>query len=272
MDSENKNKKINKEVKAIWDANAEWWDDKIGDGNKFQIHLIEPTTEKLLELTKEDIVLDIACGAGRFGRKIAPQVKKVVAFDFSAVFIERAKKRTGQDLKNIEYIVLDATKESDLLSLGINKFDWAVATMALMDISDITPLFKALRKILKPKGRFVFSMIHPCFHSAEIQKFCEDVFDNGRYIIKKGIKISKYRTPFTKMEEEIIGQPKPQYIFHRSLSDIFNIGFRNGFVIDRFEEPAFPFDFTDEEGLRWCEMPEIPPVLMVRMVLLEKDG
>jgi len=262
----------NEEVKAIWDVNAEWWDDKIGDGNKFQIHLIEPSTEKLLELTKDDIVLDIACGAGRFGRKIARQVKEVVAFDFSSVFIERAKKRTPPDLKNIEYIFLDATKESDLLSLGVDKFDWAVATMALMDISDIEPLFKALRRILKPKGRLVFSILHPCFHSAEFQKFCEDVLEDGRYIVKNGIRITKYRTPFTKMEESIIGQPKPQYIFHRSLSDIFNIGFQNGFMIDGFEEAGFSFDFAEERGLEWYEMPEIPPILVVRMVLLEEEG
>jgi len=26
----------------IWNANAAWWDDRIGDGNEFQTHLITP--------------------------------------------------------------------------------------------------------------------------------------------------------------------------------------------------------------------------------------
>jgi hypothetical protein len=34
--------------RRIWDANARWWDDRIGDGNDFQTLLIEPATERLL--------------------------------------------------------------------------------------------------------------------------------------------------------------------------------------------------------------------------------
>jgi hypothetical protein len=30
------------ENRRIWDANALWWDDRIGDGNDFQSVLIEP--------------------------------------------------------------------------------------------------------------------------------------------------------------------------------------------------------------------------------------
>src|SRR5215467_12695023 len=48
----------------IWNANAVWWDDRIGDGNDFQTHLIEPATERLLAISPGDHVLDIACGAG----------------------------------------------------------------------------------------------------------------------------------------------------------------------------------------------------------------
>ena len=41
---------LNGEVQRIWNANAEWWDDRIGDGNDFQDQLIEPATERLLEV------------------------------------------------------------------------------------------------------------------------------------------------------------------------------------------------------------------------------
>ena len=40
----------------IWDALAEWWDDKIGDGNNFQDYLIEPATERLLALKPGELV------------------------------------------------------------------------------------------------------------------------------------------------------------------------------------------------------------------------
>lgn len=31
--------------RRVWDANARWWDDEIGDGNDFQDELIEPARE-----------------------------------------------------------------------------------------------------------------------------------------------------------------------------------------------------------------------------------
>src|SRR5713101_2169918 len=56
------------ENRRIWDANALWWDDRIGDGNDFQTVLIEPATERLLNVVAGDTILDAACGAGRAAR------------------------------------------------------------------------------------------------------------------------------------------------------------------------------------------------------------
>jgi hypothetical protein len=38
------------ENRRIWDVNARWWDDRIGDGNDFQTLLIEPATERLVDV------------------------------------------------------------------------------------------------------------------------------------------------------------------------------------------------------------------------------
>src|SRR5262245_6652856 len=82
------------ENRRIWDTNARWWDDRIGDGNDFQMFLIEPATERLLEISRDDVILDIACGAGRFARRMAELGGQVVAIDWSAEFIARARSRT----------------------------------------------------------------------------------------------------------------------------------------------------------------------------------
>ena len=79
------------ENRRIWDANARWWDDRIGDGNGFQTLLIEPATERLLEIAEGDTILDAACGAGRFARRMAELGARVVALDYSAEFIARAR-------------------------------------------------------------------------------------------------------------------------------------------------------------------------------------
>jgi 2-polyprenyl-3-methyl-5-hydroxy-6-metoxy-1,4-benzoquinol methylase len=258
---------LNGEARRIWDANAEWWDDRIGDGNQFQRELIEPATERLLNITPGTTVLDIGCGGGRFARRLAESGAYVVATDFSERFIQRARSRTPAVLRNIEYHVVDATDAEALLSLGRNRFDGALATMVLMDMACITPLMRTLPVLLKPHGWFVFSVMHPCFQPAEICKFAEQIESDGQLALKTGVKISRYITPAAWRGIGILGQPEPQYYFHRPLHVLFHAGFQNGFVIDAFEEPTFATGPDDGQYLRWDHLAEIPPVLVVRMRL-----
>lgn len=255
------------ENRRIWDANALWWDDRIGDGNDFQALLIEPATERLLAVSDGDVILDVACGAGRFARRMAELGASVVAFDHSAKFVERARQRTAKDAA-VEYHVLDAARTDALLSLGVGRFDKVVCTMALMDMPEIIPLLSALAQMLKPCGVFVFSVTHPCFHSAGIQRFAEMYEDEaGRHIVRTGVKVSSYLTPFAKKTEGIIGQPEPQYYYHRPIHVLFQSCFEAGFVVDGIEEPGLSGPEKPKAGVRWDDMPEIPPIMVVRMTL-----
>jgi 2-polyprenyl-3-methyl-5-hydroxy-6-metoxy-1,4-benzoquinol methylase len=253
------------ENRRIWDANARWWDDQIGDGNDFQTVLIEPATERLLNVSGGDTILDVACGAGRFARRMASLGARVVAFDTSSEFIARARERTPGDAA-IEYSVLDAASVDDMLALGLNRFDKAVCTMALMDMPEITPLFRALARLLKPGGSFVFSVTHPCFHSAAIQRFAELSEETaGRHSVRTGVKVSSYLSPSARKTEGIIGQPEAQLFFHRPFSVLLQAGFDAGFIVDGIEEPGFPHSESGTAGVRWNDMPEIPPILVLRM-------
>jgi len=257
------------ENRRIWDANARWWDDRIGDGNDFQTLLIEPASERLLEIAAGDVILDVACGAGRFARRMVELGARVVAFDCSARFIERARERTAENAP-IEYRVLDAASKDASAALGVRRFDKAVCTMALMDMPEIVPLFSAMAETLKPGGSFVCSVTHPCFHSAAIQRFAE-TYENeaGRHVIQTGIKVSSYLSPFARKAEGIVGQPEPQWYFHRPIQVLLRAGFEAGFVVDGLEEPGLPAPEKRQAGVRWDDMPEIPPIMVVRMRLLE---
>jgi len=253
--------------RRLWNANAEWWDDRIGDGNDFQTELIEPATERLLSIACGDVVLDIACGAGRLARRLAELGAHVVAFDHSERFIERARTRTP-DAASVEYHVIDAADVKALLSLGSARFDKAVCTMALMDMAQVEPLMRALRQLLKRGGAFVFSVAHPCFHSAAIQKFCEMYEEEaGRHVVRAGVKVSAYLTPFARKTEGIIGQPEPQYYFHRPMRVLFNMAFEAGFVMNGIDEPGFSRAEKPKPSVRWDDMPDVPPVMVVRMIL-----
>ena len=254
------------EVRRIWNTNAEWWDDRIGDGNDFQEMLIEPTTERLLEIIPgETTVLDVACGAGRFGRRMAQLGAHVVGCDLSERFIARARGRTPEETANIEYHVADATREDEMLAFGPGRFDGAVATMALMDMPAIAPLFRVLRVLLKPGGWFVFSVMHPCFQPSKVHKFAEAMEADGEYRVETGVKVSHYLTPKASKGIGILGQPEAQFYFHRPLHALLRPGFAEGFTIDALEEPGFGTPPDDRCYLKWDHMPEIPPVLVLRM-------
>jgi 2-polyprenyl-3-methyl-5-hydroxy-6-metoxy-1,4-benzoquinol methylase len=257
---------LNEQARRVRNAIAQWWDDQIGDGNQFQDELIEPTTQKLIGDLAGKTVLDVACGAGRFARRMALLGARVVAVDFCEAFLARAKKRTDPAAA-IEYRLCDATDPNSLRSLGAARFDGTVATMALMDMADIEPLLAALPTLLKPGGWFVFSVIHPCFQTPNHVKFVEATESPGVEQALRGVKVTRYLQPRPWRGEGILGQPEPLLYFHRPLNVLLGAGLRNGLVVDGLEEPPFQTQQQDNKALRWDSMPEIPPVLVVRMRL-----
>ncbi len=251
------------ETRRIWDTIAEWWDDKIGDGNDFQQVLLEPTTERLLGDISGQVILDVGCGAGRFARRMAELGASVVAFDFSERFINRAQQRTPSGMP-IEYQVADGTDYHRLLEFGESRFDHAVATMNLMDMIEIDPLFRALASLLKPNGHFICTIMHPCFQPPGMAKYAELSESDGKFIKQNGVKIPHYLTPIAYRGTGIVGQAETQYYFHRPLSIYMQTALAAGFVLDGLEEPSFPPANVKPGGLRWDDMPEIPPVLAMR--------
>lgn len=204
------------ESRKRWEANADYWDERMGkESNFFHCSIVRPHTEELLDVRKGDLILDIACGTGNFSERIAEKGAQVIAFDYSKTMIAHAKRRRASYLHAISFHIIDATDSGQLRSLKQKRaFDKAVSNMALMDISNIAPLFQVVYEMLKPEGVFVFSTFHPCF-----------LRPDGQYLTR------------TMYEGEAIrGQPVLQYYYHRSLQDILHTTFKAGFILDGFYE------------------------------------
>jgi 2-polyprenyl-3-methyl-5-hydroxy-6-metoxy-1,4-benzoquinol methylase len=259
----------NEETRRAWDANASFWDQKMGEGNDFANQLCWPSILHLLDPQPGQRILDIATGNGLTARRLAALGAKVWASDFSSELIRIAQSRPNpSDL--IQYKIVDATDESALLGAFASSapFDSALCNMALFDMADIEPLFRTLPKLLKPGGFFVFTLTHPAFNNASCVHVVEERDDDGQIKIVYSVKVSQYITPFQSRGIAIRGQPQAQIYFDRPLQTYFNLGFQNGFVLDGFEERAFPPDHPQGSPLGWGgKFSEIPPVLAARMRL-----
>ncbi|GAB4567160.1 MAG: hypothetical protein Fur0017_07330 [Anaerolineales bacterium] len=269
---------LNDETRDAWEVNAQVWDTRMGDeGNDFFNILCWPALASFLDastglsasLKSDTHILDIACGNGLTTRRLVEMgAAHVTAFDFSANLIKFAKKRTAEHASKITYHVMDATDEEQLTSLGKAKFDAAISNMALFDIADIEPLFRALAKILKPGGNFVFSIAHPAFNNASSMHVVEQMDNNGEIKTMYSVKISRYMNSYHQRGLALYNQTKPQVYFERPLQYYLNTAFKNGFVLDGFEERAFPPETPQTSPLGWGgKFSEIPAAIVARVRL-----
>jgi hypothetical protein len=185
----------------------------------------------------------------------------VTAVNFSEKFISIAKSRGSH---RIDYQIIDVTNENDLKKLPNEAFDAIVSTMALMDMENIGVLFDFLPNLLKNRGFFVFSILHPCFNSGENVLVHQRDNLEGQVKNRYSVKIDNYLNEKSNLSIGMIGQHRPQYYFHRPVSTILKRFFDKRFILDAYEEPSFT---NLEESVNTFEnvFKHIPPALICRL-------
>jgi len=256
---------LNEEVREIWEQKADFWDARRAEGNLFHRVLVSPATERLLAIQPGEVVLDIACGNGALARRMAALGAYVVAVDYAETFLARARARTVEHADRIEYATVDATNRDQLQALGRQRFDAAVCSMALMDMADIGVLAATLPELLRPGGRFVFSIQHPCFNSNAVDIVGERGQVGESIATTYAVKVSRYMTLPPGKGVGMPGEPMPHYYFHRPLSRLLGQFFSAGFVLDGMEEPQLEENATEAPPLSWMSVPDIPPILVARL-------
>lgn len=251
---------LHDEIRSAWDQLAQFWDERMTADTTWQGHLIQPAVERLLQLHPGERVLEIACGNGRFARRMSELGARVLATDFSEAMIERARSYGG----DVEYRIADATDAEVLLSLGeVDSFDAVVSNMAIMDIESIEPMVVAATELLRPSGRFVFSTLHPAFNSGDARPTLE-IDQEGSSTEVYSVKVSAYGRSSTGKGVAIPGQPVEQWYFHRPLWMILRPFFSHGFVLDALEEPLVDPERATP-GTPMYVYTQLPGVLVGRM-------
>lgn len=258
---------LNDESRELWNQKAIFWDALHGDeGNKFHRQLIGPGVEKVLALKPGERLLDIACGSGVMARRMAELGGRVTAVDFSAALIERARMRGQSSGEPIQYGIVDATDEEALAALGEGHYDAVVCTMALMDMPVITPLFRAVRRLLKADGRFVFATAHPAFNSNNPIFSIEQGDQGGKMVTLRTLKLAAYLDVPAIKAMGAPNEPVPHYYYHRPLHQLLGEAFAAGLLLDALDEPAFRAQDEDPaRPLGWSSFWQFPPVMVARM-------
>ncbi|HEX8904674.1 MAG TPA: methyltransferase domain-containing protein [Longimicrobiaceae bacterium] len=105
-------------------------------------------------------VLDVGCGAGYFAREMAMRGASVLGVDISARMIGHARSAEAAEPLGAEYVAGDAAEVIPRLDPA--SFDLATSCLALQDMADPPAVLRAVHRVLRPGGRFVASITHPC--------------------------------------------------------------------------------------------------------------
>ena len=221
-----------------WGKVANWYDDLLKkEEGTYQKTLILPNLLRLLQIKRDELILDLACGQGFFSRELAKSGAKVIGVDISAELINIAK----QD-KNVEYHVSSADKLDFLKDKSIDK---VVIILALQNIGKVGETLREISRVLKEKGRLFIILNHPAFRIPKVSSWGWDESKKVQYR-----RIDSY---LSESKEEIQMHPgeKPwekTISFHRPLQFYFKALNKHGFVVSKIEE--WVSNKTSEEGPR----------------------
>ncbi|HYT18463.1 MAG TPA: class I SAM-dependent methyltransferase [Thermoplasmata archaeon] len=245
-----------------WARMAEWYDAKQGDaGDLWHRTLIDPTFLRVVGDVRGRRVLDLACGNGYLSRRFARAGANVVGVDASAPILARARAREEHEPLGIVYHVADA---ADLHMMEDAGFDVVACNMAFMDMEDVEKPIRESARILRPGGRLVASLSHPCFDQGPTSTWLMERLFRTTNVSRR---ISRYREPFVNQIpwEVAPGQIVTTPGYHRPLSWYARALREAGFLIRSLEEPAPTPEFLTKSG-EGSYIAEIPMQLVIEAV------
>jgi SAM-dependent methyltransferase len=256
-----------KEVGRYWDGNAEVWTRLARAGyDVYRDYLNTPAFMAMLPDVDGLAGLDVGCGEGHNTRLIARRGARLTAVDISEVFIRKAKELEKEQPLGIDYRVASAVE----LPFPDESFDFATATMSLMDVPETDRALAEAFRVLRPGGFLQFSICHPCFDTPHRRNLRDE--DGLTYAIEVG---DYFRNLDGEVAEWIFGaapeevrEGLPRFKtprFTRTLSQWLNLLVETGFALERVEEPR-----PSDEVVRQC--PDVQDAQVVAYFLHVRAG
>jgi ubiquinone/menaquinone biosynthesis C-methylase UbiE len=232
-----------------WDAIADDWTSH-ADTNDYRNVFLIPVTLELLGNVSGKTVLDLGCGEGGYSRILRGLGASVMGVDGSERLIRIAAERSGD---SSHYLVRNA---NNLHGLADASFDMVLATMSLMDIEDYPGAVAEIHRVLRPGGRLLMSITHPCFSGPQ-SKWKRSASGELEYF-----QVDRYMERQT-WEEYVTAKFRHPVLFrHMPLADYVNPLLAAGFRMTRFHEPL-PTQEQIDKAPRLARLRRIPYFLFL---------
>lgn len=138
-----------------YDAFAEAYTTE-NESNLFNAYYERPEMLRLAGDVSGRRILDAGCGSGPLSAALRAKGAAVTGFDVSAAMIALARKRLGDDAD------LRVADLATPLPFADAEFDDVVASLVLHYLKDWAGPLAEFRRVLKPGGRLILSVNHPC--------------------------------------------------------------------------------------------------------------
>lgn len=258
-----------------WSGVAGWYDKLVGEeGSEYQRQVVLPGAMRLLGLNQDDACVDVACGQGVLCRQLADRGVKMTGIDAAPPLIAAARLRqkssgeTESASAPIDYRVGDAR---DLSFLPVCTFDAAACLLAIQNINPIGPVFSGVAAALKPWGKLVLVMMHPCFRGLKETAWGWDEKSAVQYR-----RVDRYLLP---RKSPIVAHPGKDpdtytWSFHKPIETYVRALRGAGLLVDAIEE--WPSHKTSDSGPRAAAensaRKEIPMFMAIRALKVSPGG
>jgi SAM-dependent methyltransferase len=214
-----------------WDQVAAWYDKLVGEsGSDYHRNVILPAALRLLDPKAGESVIDICCGQGVLaGPLLEAGAARYTGVDASPRLIDAAKSRFGKNPVCL-FVVADACRKG---AWADGSHDAAVCLMAVHDVPDLAGLCRQMAASLKPDGRAVLVLMHPCFR---IPKRSHWGFDNDQKIQFRRLDAYGSPEPIPVTTHPGRRDGTATTFYHRPLADVITALGRAGLAITGCEE------------------------------------
>ncbi len=229
-----------KTLRAItdeWDVLAPIRYRQITSGSDLSFkYILAPSILKFAQRGPRKVIVDAGCGVGVLTNLLADSASEIIGIDPSRVSISIAQEHSAKNVRFYEKTIEEFADEYETIA------DLVVANMVLMDVLNLDTFLESVRRLLRPHGKFVFSITHPWFWPEYYGYAKKRWFHYHREIL--------IESPF-----RISTDPNGEFVsthIHRPLETYFHALESAGLIWEKLAEPMPPHDIAHLYPKPWA--------------------